>query len=413
MISSGCNSGRLADRRFAHDAESREPQACEPSKPAASLAGALCVLGALAFSTPAGAVVARLPGPDIGYQPLNGQGPPALTSQATDGPSQFDATGNLSYHGGAVMHSMAQYAIFWAPSGVAFPAGYKQAAIQYLTDVAGDSGRPTNVYSVGTQFYDVAGASNPDPSPGQATYAASYGASFDDATPYPASGCPPYAALAGSPFTTCLTATQIAAEVDSVVSQHGTPRGLGTEYFVFLPDGVGNCFSATGTSCFDREFCAYHSFDNTGGTTLWANESFTPRDPGGCGTGQYPNGTANGRIDDQLSSLSHEANETITDPRVDGWYNTNTGGENGDECRGTMDDYGPSLGGTPGAYFNQVINGHHYVLQREWSNFVGGCEQRYGLTGSADGQTSGLPGDSLAFSATGTDAEGGTIGSVS
>ena len=375
---------------------------------ALAAASAAAALGA----APAAAVVAHLPGPDIGYQPLNGQG---RAGPAPSAPTQFDSLGHLEYHGGPVMHSMAQYAIFWAPSGFAFPAGYRQAAIQYLKDVAADSGKPTNVYSVGTQFSDAASPSNPDPNPGPATYEASYGGSFGDATPYPSNGCPPYLPRGGSPptpFTICLTGAQIGTEVDSVVSQHGAPRGLGTEYFVFLPDGVGNCFNATGTNCFDREFCAYHSFTNTGGTTLWANESFTPRDPNGCGTGEYPNGTANGKIDDQLSSLSHEANETITDPRLTGWFNTSNGQENGDECRGTTDDYGPPLGGAPGSHYNQVINGHHYILQREWSNFVTGCEQRYGLTASATGDTSGRVGDPLAFGASGTDGDGGTISSV-
>jgi hypothetical protein len=76
------------------------------------------------------------------------------------------------------MHSNAEYAIFWAPAGFSFPAGYEGAAVQYLQDVAADSGKPTNVYSVGTQYTD---------STGRAGYGATFGASFNDATAYPAS----------------------------------------------------------------------------------------------------------------------------------------------------------------------------------------------------------------------------------
>ena len=37
-------------------------------------------------------------------------------------------------------------------------AGYTAAVTKYLEDVAADSGKPTNVYSVGTQYTDSSGA---------------------------------------------------------------------------------------------------------------------------------------------------------------------------------------------------------------------------------------------------------------
>jgi hypothetical protein len=354
---------------------------------------ALAIAGLLLAAAPAGAVVAQVPGPDIGYQPLNGQGPSA--------PSQSDVITNLEYHGGPVMPSMKQYAIFWAPSGYSFPAGYKTAATQFLKDVAADSPQPTNVYSVGSQFTDSAGD--------RAAYKATYGGSFDDAGAYPTSGCPLYTGLVGAAFTKCLTNAQLGAKVDSVVNAHGLPRGLTAEYFLFLPDSVGSCFLSDGASCFDREFCAYHSFTSTGGATLYANESFTPRDPTHCGTGEYPNGTGNGPIDDQVSSLSHEANESITDPLLNAWWNNTGGTENGDQCRNTTNDYGFPLGGTAGTFYNQVINTHHYFLQQEWSNFSSACEQRYALTGSASGPSKGKKGKPVTFTATGVDGDGGHI----
>ncbi len=200
--------------------------------------------------------------------------------------------------------------------------------------------------------------------------------------------------------------------MNAFITAHSLPRGLSEIYFVVLPDSVGSCFDST--SCFDREFCAYHSHTAASGTeTIYANESFTPRDPAHCGSDNYPNGHASGNIDDQLSSLSHEANESREDPLLNGWWNTDNGNEGADQCRNTSDDYGPLLGGTFGMDgFNQVINGSHYILQMDWSNAVSACQQRYGLTGSAAGDTSGLPGNSLHFTATGSDTEGGTITSI-
>lgn len=357
---------------------------------------ALAVAGLLLAAAPAGAVVAQVPGPDIGYQPLNGQGPSA--------PSQFDATTNLEYHGGPVMPSMKQYAIFWAPTGFSFPAGYKTAATQYLKDVAAASGQPTNVYAVGSQFFDTVAPGH------RAAYKATYGGSVTDTAGYPASGCPLYTSkFGGAAFTECLTNAQLGAKIDSVVSAHSLPRGLTTEYFLFLPDKVGSCFASDGASCFDSQFCAYHSFTGTGGATLYANESFTPRDPTHCGTGEYPNGHANGNIDDQLSSLSHEANESITDPLLNAWWNNQGSTENGDQCRNTVDDFGVPLGGVAGTFYNQVINSRHYILQQEWSNFSSACEQRYAMTGSASGPSKGKKNKPVHFTATGVDGEGGSI----
>ncbi len=82
----------------------------------------------------------------------------------------------------------------------------------------------------------------------------------------------------------CLTDGQISHEVDAFVSAHGLPRGIGPDYFVFTPANVGSCFDAGGSSCFDTDYCAYHSYNNTGGTTLYASQPYAPDDPRGCGT---------------------------------------------------------------------------------------------------------------------------------
>ncbi len=365
----------------------------------ALLTGALVAGALVAVPASASAVVVQTPNGPASYMPLNGRGPAS--------PSRFAANGNLDYHGGPVMPSNKQFAIFWQPPGTSFPAGYASGITTFMKDVSADHNLPTDTYSVGAQYKDSSGKF--------ATSTMSFGAAVTDTTAFPISGCPPYAGIATG-FSVCLTDLQISNEVDSVVASHGFPRGLTSQYFVFLPPGIGTCFDSSGLAgagCFDHEFCAYHSFNSTSGGTIYANEAFTPIDPAGCGTGNYPNGKASG-IDDQLSTLSHETNEAREDPLLNAWFNSNTGAEGADQCRNTADDYGAFLGGTPGVNaFNQVINGRHYILQRDWSNAANGCEQRYNLSGTTFGPFKAKVGKKVTFSVKFTDREGGHLQNAS
>ena len=77
---------------------------------------------------------------------------------------------------------------------------------------------------------------------------------------------------------------------------------------------------------------------------------------------QSPNGDPD--ADTEISPTSHEISEAITDPDTNtGWYDK-IGFEIGDECAYVWG----FTRGAPGALFNQVINGHHYLTQEEFSN---------------------------------------------
>lgn len=327
------------------------------------------LLVVLAFAaTPAGAIVANTAGGRVGYLPLN----EAATSNSAGPIRSTIPSGEppLEYHGGPVMHSQAAYAIFWAPSGYSFPAGYTTAITNYLENVADDSGKPSNVYSVSAQYFDGTG---------HATYSDTYGGSVTDTNTYPTSGtCAPY--VGAEAFTACISDAKMKAQVDSIIAAEGWPSGLGAEYYVVLPPHAGSCIDVAGKTCFDKVFCAYHGFAATN-EAIYANISYSPGDPLHCGVEQYPNGKSNGNVDDTLSSLSHEANESITDPLLNAWYEDAEGLENGDECRNTpfKEDYGPPLGGSSGTLFNQEIGTGHYFLQQEWSNDINDCAQRVKL----------------------------------
>ena len=63
----------------------------------------------------------------------------------------------LLYWGGPVLRTNQSFAIFWDPAG-AFPAGYEGVIERFLQDVAADSGKTSNVYSVLNQYYDTTGS---------------------------------------------------------------------------------------------------------------------------------------------------------------------------------------------------------------------------------------------------------------
>jgi hypothetical protein len=360
------------------------------------------ILVALAvWPATAGALVAPTTGGGkVGYLPLNQAAGPFGGSSL--GVHATEPTGSppLKYHGGPVMHSQEAFAIFWAPSGYSFPSGYEGAIETYLEDVAVDSGKPSNVYSVSAQYADKTG---------HALYNDSYGGSLADTNAY-GKTCPAYEGFFGAEFTACVTDEKIQEELASVVNAEGLPKGLGVEYYVVLPPHVGSCFEGfEGPECFDEVFCAYHNYIESPGI-IYSNISYSPEDPVGCGVGEYPNGHANGNADDTFSSLSHEANESITDPTLEAWFDSE-GFENGDECRNSSDDYGPALGGTAGKLFNEAIGSDHYYLQQEWSNDINNCAQRVGPAKPAIANPGAIaPGQTVEFNGAGSvPGDGGIV----
>jgi hypothetical protein len=290
------------------------------------------------------------------------------TNAGTPAPAPPSAP--LTYHGGPVQHSSAVYAIFWVPGSYSLPAGYQSTIAQYFTDVAHDSFKASNVYASDTQYYDVTNTVRRFVS-----YSVAYRAAVVDTRPLPANGCPNYTLNDGSTSKNCLTDAQIESEIKSVVAANHFPTGLGAEYFVFTPPGLASCFTATALGqggCYDplafNGYCAYHSNIGSGtSAVLYANQPYAAL--AGCSSGQSPNGNP---ADATLNVVSHEHNETVTDPLGTGWWD-NSGNENGDKCGF---NFGSAIGSNSHGQFNQVINGHGYWLQQEWSNRTGSCVQR-------------------------------------
>jgi PKD repeat protein len=333
---------------------------------------AVAVVASLAvWASTASAAIIRLPnGEVVSYQPLRG---------AAQDPIPYDiAFRNMDYNGGPVMPSNTDYMVFWSPGGLSAygsgsPPEYVSGLEQYFTDLSHDSGGHENTDSVAAQYNDLTGAF--------ARYHMTFGGAILDTDPYPASTCP-----VTSPVTACLDDAQLQAEVEKVAAANHIPADLSHEFFILTPPNVAGCFTNDAGSgyggCSANEvpsslaaYCAYHGQTNVSPMRFYAYDPYITGNSG-CDDGNHPNGPSDGAIE---GGLSHEHLESVTDPIPnDAWTNgagNYHGDEIGDQCEG---EYGTPLGtAADGAEYNQVINGHDYWYQEEWSNQGHTCLQRY------------------------------------
>jgi hypothetical protein len=271
-------------------------------------------------------------------------------------PARHDAsrlrsrTNNLVYHNGPVMHTNKVYAIYWVPSNYTVDSGYESLINRFFGDVAADSGKTSNVYYSDTQYYDAAG---------NIAYASSFAGSTVDTDALPVSGC------SDSYTSACVTDAQLQTEIKNVIASRGWAANPTTEFFMFTAKGIGSCYGSG--ECSFSQYCAYHSNIGTGSNeVVYANMPYADTVPAACDAGQHPN---NDDADATINVTSHEHNESITDPLGTAWYDSQ-GNEDGDKCAWT---FGTALGSTAYGQYNQLIDGHPYYLQREWSNHSSGC----------------------------------------
>ena len=256
-----------------------------------------------------------------------------------------------------VMRQNTTYAIYWVPSGQSVADGYETDINQFLTDVAAASGSTTNVYSVATQYYD---------STGFISYQSTFGGSDVDTDPFPANGCNDQV------DSVCLTKQQIQTEIGNVIAAKGWSAGPDSLFILMTPNGVGSCYDSFGRLCSSNYYCGYHdSFSLNGQPVVYANIPYDATSgDGNCSSGSSPNAND---ADAAINIISHEQNEAITDPNGNAWSDR-AGDEIADLC---VWEFGKPLGGNGPNAYNQVINGHDYWLQEEYSNAGSTCRQHY------------------------------------
>ena len=351
--------------------------ACDNVAPMrAARAGRLALICAVALAL--AALGAALPGsaaaratfrPRIGF--AMGIVPPLHSGETAAGPAT-----PVVYHGGAVMRHVTLHTIFWAPPGYGFTGspgpgtlGYEALVRQFLVDAAHDSGSSANLFSTLVQYHDGAG---------RGSYEIAYDPAVDSvdvSDPYP-----PRARQCASPsgVATCVTDLELQQKIDQVAGPSGrSARGLSNLWLVFLPPDVDTCTDPG--ACATNAYAGYHSvFDSGHGVTVYipVPDPLVEATPS---PGSDPEG--NPEAESTLDTVAHEIEEAITDPVGTAWMDPN-GYETADKC-----ENGP-VQGTPlgyaadGSPYNQMINGHEYLLQDMWSNAAGGCVQASPATGS-------------------------------
>ncbi|HET6865698.1 MAG TPA: hypothetical protein VFH80_07235, partial [Solirubrobacteraceae bacterium] len=312
----------------------------------------------------------------------------------------------VTYHGGAVMSGgVTVHTIFWTGGTNQFNPAPGNGALSYTaliqqffsdmaaastgttaggaTDCTNDT-NPCSVFSTLPQWGFETNVDNPNGTPPARNRGANTinystvggtntgnltvtGDSIVDADPYPGQ-----ANQCASPQQTaiCITDQEVQDEVDSVITQTSGARGLHNLWYVFLPGGVDECIVAG--ACGTNAFGGYHSLSNLGnGVTIYAItpdlsiESRNVFEPG-----KDPEGNPDAEL--AIDVAAHETEEAMTDPEGVGYMDPN-GFEVADKC-----ENGPQIGtvlgnaGPDHAPFNQVINGHDYLLQEMWANDPGG-----------------------------------------
>ena len=350
---------------------------------AALAAGASC--GSL---TPLPSSVGPLHGIDS-VSPAPGSCPqPSAVARSTPGlgaVATYKGSPPLLWNGGIVTGGNSPGAltvtpIYWTvPGTMTLPSNYSSFQSQFLNDVAAAANQPGNVFS-GLQQYTAGPlgrlhvhvtAGSPivvsDAIPtGSADHCAhDTGAVYAD----------------GSGYVSCVTAQGVFDEVKNVVISRHLPVDSAHAYALFTSEGVEGCEGksngASGGICTANKasssgYCGYHSYSVGGSEQLlflsmpWP--VYRSATGGTCGVvdggyNQFPDGLQGAAGDVEVSVLSHEISETLTDPTQSGWI-TVDGAEIGDLCTGVSG----TVVGPSGKGWSQVINGHHYVLQEEFSN---------------------------------------------
>jgi hypothetical protein len=333
------------------------------------------------------------------------------------------------YRGGPVLHDTTVHVIFWQgpleglgnptnPKVSLFPIGYPAIIKAYFEGVAKESGAQTNVFAVDPQYFEEKSGLQV-PGEYKLAFEPNADVAVDTTHVFPAHSsaeCTDKAAEGP-----CILDADIQQEVTQVAAEHTSPAwptgNLSNIYLVLTPPGVGSCRASGSSECSYTVFCAYHGdFGGNGMTpgeqTIYANLPFIGKIRG-CDTEVHPNeGVAEDHGADALiDTASHELNEAVTDPigsqceeeagkivgcERNAWTDM-IGQEIGDKCVGASfplagpnSSYGEPLGelvaGKEASRYNQVINGHEYWTQKEWSNeaggfykeqaFEGGCVQR-------------------------------------
>lgn len=244
----------------------------------------------LLTAAPAGALVTTVGSTTVGLAPRIG-------ANYVDG-AEPKSYANPS--GDPVLHGTGVYAIYWDPTDE-YWSEWQAAIDTYFHNAAAASGSLSAVFAVDSQYTDKSNVS--------AAYAQTFKGAYTDTHAYPAPGCvdPEPFVLAdqiglefgGAPTAVCLTSAQMAVALETFISLHDLPKGLGNVYYLLTPPGVtvcldgggstGHCSDYSDNESYENSFCSYHADVNPGGLATGQADTIVyaviPWTAGGYGDG--------------------------------------------------------------------------------------------------------------------------------
>jgi len=241
------------------------------------------------------------------------------------------ATNGISYHGGPVMLGTVNVYYIW------YGNWSGNSATNILTDLASSIGG-SPYYNINTTYYN-----------GSNTH-------ISNSVRYTKSTTDNYSQ------GTALSDTGVQNVVSSAISSGRLPKDTNGVYFVLTSQDVNE------TSGFCTQYCGWHTRATIGGSDIKFSFVGNPaRCPSACeAQSTSPNGNAG--ADGMASIISHELEETHTDPDLNAWYD-NRGEENADKCAWT---FGSTSKASNGSSFNMTLGSRQYLIQQNWVNASGG-----------------------------------------
>ena len=162
-----------------------------------------------------------------------------------------------------------------------------------------------------------------------------------------------------APTATSVSDANVATDINSFISTHPTIVPTGTSpIYIYIGAKTTRLTSGFGT-----KYCGWHTYGTTSSlknVQYIAIQDFTSTYYNACSAQLVsPNNSVS--LDAMASVLTHEIDETITDPFLNAWYDS-VGSENADKCAWTFG----TTSTVGSAKYNITLWSIKYLIQQNW-----------------------------------------------
>ena len=271
-------------------------------------------------------------------------------TQPTSG-STGTMTPNITYHGGTIMSSLSAVYIIWYGNWKQSNGSDNSAGQQIIRDSLyglSKSGGYTNITTGTLGYYNLGSTGSTYVTQVSSAVQSEYIDSYSQGEKLSDSG--------------------VLKVVENAIA-HGLGNSGGTNtahsdaiYLVLTSSDVSE------TSGFCTRYCGWHTYTTYYGGTTPVKYAFignANRCLSACAA-QTISPNSNAGVDAMVSVIAHELEESVTDPLLNAWYDSN-GSENADKCAWTFGSSQTLLSG--GAYANAAMptsggGSRNYLMQR-------------------------------------------------